>query len=196
MPAPCRRTRVPPEHAVHRAGERVRHRSDRLGCPELAAQAAVLGAEVALAPQQGGGGESKGGGRSIDDVSSALSQHAVAADAIVWTQTEPRREMGLGGPARHVDTDFAHDGLCDADIDAVNPCQVHAADPVQFTTEVNWGAWLPAFRRRLGVCGAAGGMALPAMLCKCCSSAWSHSAIRCWYASYIATSCCRTKTRS
>ena len=55
--------------------------------------------------------------------------------------------MRLGGPARHVHADFAHDGLCDADIDAVDPCQVHAADPVQFTAEVKLrrvAAGLPA----------------------------------------------------
>jgi hypothetical protein len=39
----------------------------------------------------------------------------------------------LGVPARHIQADFADNGLGDADIDAVNPSEVDAADAVQFT---------------------------------------------------------------
>src|ERR1700730_1911726 len=47
----------PGEHAIDQAGELVGHGGDRLGGPEFAAEAAVLGAEVTLAPQQRGGSE-------------------------------------------------------------------------------------------------------------------------------------------
>jgi len=53
----------------------------------------------------------------------------------------------LGLPACHVHADFADEGLSHADIDAVDPSQVNAADAVQFTAQVKlWrmAARLPA----------------------------------------------------
>ena len=58
--------------------------------------------------------------------------------------------MRLAFPARHIQADFADDGLGHADIDAVDPGQVDAADAVQFPAQVKLRAWLPAFRRPFG----------------------------------------------
>ena len=44
--------------------------------------------------------------------------------------------MRLGLPARHIHTHFADDGLRHADIDAVDPGQVDAADAVQVPTQI------------------------------------------------------------
>jgi hypothetical protein len=56
-----------------------------------------------------------------------------SGDAIIRTQPEPGRKVRLGFPARHIQADFADDGLRHADIDAVDPGEVDAADAVQFT---------------------------------------------------------------
>ncbi len=44
--------------------------------------------------------------------------------------------MRFGLPARHVHADFADEGLGHADIDAVDPGQVDAADAVQFMAQI------------------------------------------------------------
>ena len=91
MPVDVRVT--PLQHAIDEAGELMRHSGDRFGGAEFAAETAVLGAEVGLAPQQRRGGQAQGGGGAIDDVSGALAKHFVAADAIVGTEAEPRGQM-------------------------------------------------------------------------------------------------------
>ena len=73
-----------------------------------------------------------------------------AGDAVIRTEAQPRGKVVLVLPARHLQADFADHGLGDPDVDAIDPGQVDAADAVQFTTQSNCGAWLPAFRRRLG----------------------------------------------
>jgi hypothetical protein len=124
----------PLEHAIHQTGELVRHRGDRLWRTESGAEATVLCAEVALTPQQRGGGQPKGRRGSIDDVPGAFANHLASGNAIIRTQPEPGGEVRLGLPARHLHADFADDGLGYADIDTVDPGQVDAADAVQFTT--------------------------------------------------------------
>ena len=63
------------------------------------------------------------------------------------------RKVRLGLPACHVHVDFADEGLGHADIDAVDPGQVDAADAVQLTAQVKlWrmayppsgAAWAPS----------------------------------------------------
>jgi hypothetical protein len=49
---------------------------------------------------------------------------------MIRTQPEPGREVRLSFPTRHIQADFAEDGLGHADIDAVDPGQVDAADAV------------------------------------------------------------------
>ena len=44
--------------------------------------------------------------------------------------------MVLVLPARHIQTDFADDGLGDADVDPIDPRQVDTADAVEFAPEV------------------------------------------------------------
>jgi hypothetical protein len=46
------------QHPVGQAGEHVRHRGDRFGCPEFGAQPTELGSQSALASQQGRGRQS------------------------------------------------------------------------------------------------------------------------------------------
>ena len=63
----------------------------------------------------------------------AFANHLASGDAIIRTQPEPGRDVRLSFPTRHIQADFAEDGLGHADIDAVDPGQVDAADAVQFT---------------------------------------------------------------
>jgi hypothetical protein len=83
-------------------------------------------------------------------VSGAFANHLPAGDAIIRTQPEPGREVRLGLPARHIHADFADDGLSHADIDAVDPGQVDAADAVQFTAQVKLRGMASRFSSPLG----------------------------------------------
>jgi hypothetical protein len=58
--------------------------------------------------------------------------------------------QGLGVPARHIQADFADDGLRHADIDAVDAGQVDTADAVQFTTQVKLRGMASGFPPPLG----------------------------------------------
>lgn len=53
--------------------------------------------------------------------------------------------MRLGVPARHIQADFADERLGHADIDAVDPGQVDAADAVEFTPQVKLWRMAPRF---------------------------------------------------
>jgi hypothetical protein len=141
-----------------------------------------LGSEVALTPQERRRGQPEGGGGSIDDVTGALAQHTVTADAIIRAQAERRGKIGLRLPPRHIEADLADDGLRHGDIDAVDPDEVDAADAVQFTAHVKLRGMAAAFRRRVGrerggspgvvVVGADSAPAtLSAKAFSCCSSA-------------------------
>ena len=121
------------------------HGGDRLGRAEFAAEATTLCPQITLAPEKGRGGEPEGGGRPIDHRPSASAQHLPASDAVIRTQAQPRRTMVLVGPARRVKADFADHGLCDADVDAVNPGQVDPADAVEFVTEIELGSMTASF---------------------------------------------------
>jgi len=46
---------------------------------------------------------------------------------MIGAEAQPRRKVVLIGPAGHIEADFADEGLCDADIDAINLREV---DPV------------------------------------------------------------------
>jgi DNA replication protein DnaC len=110
---------------------------DRPEFPEpTAAEATILGAEVTLAATQGRGRDAESGGGAIDDAPGASTDHFAARDPIVGRQSEPRGEMVLVRPARHVESDFADDGLRDADIDAVDAGQIDAADALQLARQV------------------------------------------------------------
>src|SRR5262245_41382688 len=124
------------EHPVHETGELVGQRGDRLGGTEFAAKAPILCAEIALTAEEGGRGESQGRGGAIDHRPGASTKHLAAGDAIVRTEPEPGGEMVFGGPPRHIETDFADHGLGDADVDAIDPREVDAADAVEFATEI------------------------------------------------------------
>ena len=104
--------------------------------------------------------------------------------------------MRLSFPARHIQADVADDGLgqlANASMPAIRarstPLMRCSSRPTS-----NCGAWLPAFRRRLGpercplrgVVGdgspsLAGSATLSPIPFRCCSSSRSHSVIRCWY---------------
>src|SRR5215831_16997820 len=75
----------PLEHAIDEAGEFMCHGRDRFRRTESAAQAAVLCAEVALAAEEGCGGDAEGGRRAIDDAPGASTDHFPARDPIVGT---------------------------------------------------------------------------------------------------------------
>jgi hypothetical protein len=90
----------------------------------------------------------------------------------------------LGLPARHLQADFADHGLGRADIDAVDPGEVDAADAVDFTTQVELqgmaarlpaplGAGAPRVLSGRWDGSASGSVAavLSAKPCRCCSSA-------------------------
>jgi len=126
----------PPEHAVDQDGELVRHRRDRFWRAQFAPEATVLGAEVALAAEKGCGGDAEGGRRAIDDAPGASPDHFPARDPIIGTHAQPRSEVMLVLPAGHVESNFADDGLRDADINAVDARQIDAADPLQFAAQV------------------------------------------------------------
>ena len=59
-----------------------------------------------------------------------FANHLAAGDAVIRTQPEPGREVRLRFPARHIQADFADDGLRHADVDAVDAGEVDAADAV------------------------------------------------------------------
>src|SRR3984957_6373333 len=80
---------APLEQAIDQAGELVRHGGDRFGGAEFAAEAAVLGAEVALTPEQRRGRQPEGRRGPVDDVPGAFANHLAAGDAIVRTQPAP-----------------------------------------------------------------------------------------------------------
>ena len=120
------------------------------GAPSFGAETAVLGAQVTLAPQQRGGGQPERRRGSIDDVPGASANHLASGDAIVWTEPEPGREMRLGLPAHHVHADFADEGLGDADINAVDPGQVDAADAMKFMAQVKLRRVAARFTAPLG----------------------------------------------
>jgi hypothetical protein len=123
------------------------HRRNRLWSAQFAAKATILGAEVGLAPEQSGGGDAESGCGTIDDAPGASTDHFAAGDPIIGTQPEPRGEVVLVLPPRHVEPDFADEGLRDADVDAVDPRKIDAADPVQLSPQVELGrvtARLPA----------------------------------------------------
>ena len=131
---------APPKHAVHQDRELVSHGDNGFGGAKFAAEAAVLGAEVTLAAEQGRGGDPEGRGRAIDDRTGASTDHLSPCDAIVGTQPKPRGEVVLVPPARHVEPDLADEGLCDADVDAVDPGEIDAADAGEFAAQVElWG---------------------------------------------------------
>jgi hypothetical protein len=58
--------------------------------------------------------------------------------------------MRLGLPACHIQADLADDGLGYADIDAVDPGQVDAADAVQFAAQVKLRRMAARFPPPLG----------------------------------------------
>ena len=58
--------------------------------------------------------------------------------------------MRLGLPARHIHADFADEGLGHADINAVDPGQVDAADAMQFTAQVKLRRVAARFTAPLG----------------------------------------------
>src|ERR1700682_5090027 len=59
-----------------------------------------------------------------------------SCDAIIRTQAQPRGKVPFGLPARHLQPDFADDGLTDAHIDAIDSGQVDAGDAVEFAAQV------------------------------------------------------------
>ena len=63
---------VPPlEHAIDQEGELMSHGGNRFRCAESAAEAAILGAEVTLAPEERRGRQPQRGGGSIDHMAGA-----------------------------------------------------------------------------------------------------------------------------
>ena len=56
----------------------------------------------------------------------------------------------LGLPATHIQADFADHGLRDADVDAIDPCQVDPADAVEFATEIELRRMTASFSASLG----------------------------------------------
>ena len=53
-------------------------------------------------------------------------------------------------PAGHIKADFADHGLCDADVDAIDPCQVNAANAVELATEIELRGMTSSFSSPLG----------------------------------------------
>jgi hypothetical protein len=62
---------------------------------------------------------------------SASTKHLPAGDAIIGAEAQPRRKVVFVLPVRHIQADFTHHGLCDADVDPINPRQVNPADAVE-----------------------------------------------------------------
>src|SRR5205823_74407 len=139
---------APLQHPIDQAGEFMSHGGDGFWCAEFAAETAVLGAEVGLAPQQRGGCQTQGRGGAIDDMAGALAQHVVAADAIVGTEAQPRCEMRLGRPARHVHAPSLMTVW--ATPTSMPSIRVRSTPLIRCSSppKSNGGAWLPDFRRR------------------------------------------------
>ena len=75
------------QHSIDQSGQPVSHGGDGFRGAELAAQASVLRAEVGLASQEGGGPQPQCGGRAVEHVTSSSTEHFVADDAVVWTES-------------------------------------------------------------------------------------------------------------
>ena len=138
---------APAEHAIDQDGQFVGHRGNRFRCAELAPEATVLSAEVTLAAEQGRGGEAQGGRRAIGHPTGASTDHLATGDPIIGTEPQPGGKVVLVLPARHLEPDFADEGLRHADVDAIDAREIDATDSVQLSPEVELrrvAAGLPA----------------------------------------------------
>jgi hypothetical protein len=70
------------EHAVNQPGEQMGRGRDRLGSTEFGAEAAELGAQRALAPQQSPGCQPQGGRGPVHHLPCTAFQHLVPADPV------------------------------------------------------------------------------------------------------------------
>ena len=112
------------------------HGGDGFRSAELAAQASVLCSEVGLAFQQCGRSQPKCGGRAVEHMTSSSSEHFIAADAIVGTDSQPGSKVRLRFPWAHIQSHFTDDRLCDDDIDAIDARQIYSGDALQFIGEM------------------------------------------------------------
>src|SRR2546425_1165725 len=72
----------------------------------------------------------------------AAAQHFVSADTVVWAESQPRGEVRLRFPSAHVQSHFTYQRLCNHHVDAVDACQIHSCDAVQFAAEMELGSIL------------------------------------------------------
>ena len=169
------------QHSIDQSGEPVCHGGDGFRGTELAAQASVLRAEVSLASQQGSGCDPQCRSSTVDHMPRASAQHFVPADTVVWAESQPRGEVRLGFPSAHVESHFTYQRLGDHHVDAVDPCQIHSGDALQFAAEMELGSILVLFGRLfLGFPAFACGGTVSAKRVRCFCNCWSHSTIRCW----------------
>src|SRR6266849_3313145 len=65
-----------------------------------------------------------------------FAEHLVSTDAVVGTQSQPRSKVCLRVPPAHVQPHLTDHRLGYQQVNAIDPRQIHPADPVEFAAQV------------------------------------------------------------
>src|SRR5215470_3554331 len=65
-------------------------------------------------------------------MASSSSEHSVAADAVVGTESQPGSKVRLSFPSGHIQSDLTNERLGDEHINAIDARQIHSSNALQF----------------------------------------------------------------
>lgn len=112
------------------------HGRDGFRGTQPGAESALLSAQVSVAADRSVRCHAQCRGGAVDHMPRASAPHLVPSNTVVRASTQLSGEVCLGVPAAHIPSHLTQDRLGDHHVDAVDPCQIHSGDALQFATHV------------------------------------------------------------